>query len=53
VRPIDLIADPHALLSKLEAFAARSRATYRRLIVQPDSLAIALVGLFWTIQRVP
>jgi len=26
-------------------------ASYRRFIVQPASIAIALVGLFWTIQR--
>ena len=25
--------------------------TYRRFIVQPASLAIALTGLYWTIQR--
>lgn len=39
------------------AFAAcaywqrRDRVAYRRLFVRPASLAIALVGLFWTIQR--
>jgi hydrogenase/urease accessory protein HupE len=30
----------------------RRRPAYRRLVVQPASLAIALVGLFWTVQRV-
>ena len=34
------------------AYWQRSRFTYRRLIVQPASLVIALIGLFWTIQRV-
>ena len=29
----------------------RNRPVYRRLIVQPASLAIALLGLFWTLQR--
>ncbi len=29
----------------------RDRVQYRRFIVQPASLAIALTGLFWTIQR--
>ena len=33
------------------AYWQRSRVTYRRLIVQPASLVIALIGLFWTIQR--
>ena len=39
------------------AFAAcaywqqRDRATYRRFIVVPASFAIALVGVFWTVQR--
>jgi len=30
----------------------RSRPAYRALIVQPASLLIAAIGLFWTIQRV-
>ena len=39
------------------AFAAvacwRSNGTtYRRLVVQPASLLIALVGLYWTVQRI-
>jgi hydrogenase/urease accessory protein HupE len=29
----------------------RDRIAYRRLIVVPASLAIALIGLFWTVQR--
>jgi hypothetical protein len=29
-----------------------NRASYRQLVVQPASLVIALVGLYWTIQRV-
>src|SRR5437588_10158760 len=39
------------------AFAAvvywrSNRVTYRRFLIQPASLAIALTGLYWTIQRV-
>jgi hydrogenase/urease accessory protein HupE len=34
------------------AYWQRSRTSYRRFIVQPASLVIAFVGLFWTIQRV-
>jgi len=34
------------------AYWQRSGTTYRRLIVQPASLLIALIGLFWTVQRV-
>ena len=34
------------------AYWQRGRSTYRRLIVQPASFVIALIGLFWTIQRV-
>jgi len=30
----------------------RNRATYRRVVIQPASLAIALIGLYWTVQRV-
>jgi hypothetical protein len=30
----------------------RNHAAYRRLIIQPASLAIALIGLYWTVQRV-
>jgi hypothetical protein len=29
----------------------RDRVSYRRFIVQPASVVIALTGLFWTIQR--
>ena len=29
----------------------RDRVAYRRFVVMPASLAIALVGLFWTVQR--
>jgi HupE / UreJ protein len=39
------------------AFAAlaswrSNRVSYRRFIVQPASLAIALIGLYWTVQRI-
>jgi hypothetical protein len=30
----------------------RNAVAYRRVVVQPTSIAIALVGLFWTVQRV-
>lgn len=33
------------------AYWRSDRLTYRRLIVQPASLAIALAGVYWTIQR--
>ena len=33
------------------AYWRQNRATYRRLVVQPASLAIAVLGLYWTIQR--
>jgi hydrogenase/urease accessory protein HupE len=38
------------------AFAAvmywrRNQLTYRRLVIQPASLLIALMGLYWTVQR--
>lgn len=36
----------------LVASWARRRAWYRRRVVVPASLAIAAVGLFWTVQRV-
>jgi hydrogenase/urease accessory protein HupE len=32
---------------------ARHREGYRRLVVLPGSAAIALIGLFWTMQRLP
>jgi hydrogenase/urease accessory protein HupE len=41
-----------AIAFALVAYWRSSRQTYRRLIVQPASLAIALTGLYWTIQRV-
>jgi len=28
------------------------RSTYRRFVVQPASFAIALTGLYWTVQRI-
>ena len=34
------------------AYWRQDRGTYRRLVVRPASLAIALTGLFWTVQRV-
>ena len=33
------------------AYWRRNQLLYRRLIVQPASLAISVVGLFWTLQR--
>jgi len=33
------------------AYWRRNRPAYRRLVVQPVSVAIALTGLFWTLQR--
>jgi hypothetical protein len=33
------------------AYWRRNRPLYRRVIVQPASVAIALLGLFWTLQR--
>jgi hydrogenase/urease accessory protein HupE len=34
------------------AYWRRNQFTYRRFIVQPASFAIALAGLYWTVQRV-
>jgi len=34
------------------AYWQRNSLTYRRFIVQPASLAIALAGLYWTVQRI-
>ena len=34
------------------AYWRANRLTYRRFIVQPVSLAIALAGIYWTVQRV-
>jgi HupE/UreJ protein len=33
------------------AYWRHNRMTYRRFVVQPASLAIALAGLYWTVQR--
>jgi hydrogenase/urease accessory protein HupE len=33
------------------AYWRHNRVTYRRFVVQPASLAIAVVGLYWTVQR--
>ena len=33
------------------AYWRRNQLSYRRFVVQPASLAIALTGLFWTVQR--
>jgi hydrogenase/urease accessory protein HupE len=41
-----------ALAFAVVAYWRANRLTYRRFIVQPASLAIALAGLYWTIQRV-
>jgi hydrogenase/urease accessory protein HupE len=40
-----------ALLFLAVAYWRANGLTYRRFIVQPASLAIAIVGLYWTIQR--
>ncbi|HYU78217.1 MAG TPA: HupE/UreJ family protein [Vicinamibacterales bacterium] len=34
------------------AYWQRKELTYRRFVVQPASIAIALVGLYWTLQRI-
>ncbi len=41
-----------ALAFAAVAYWRRNRVTYRRIIVQPASLAIALAGLYWTVQRI-
>src|SRR5262249_14227973 len=41
-----------ALAFAAVAYFHRNRATYRRVVIQPASLAIALIGLYWTVQRV-
>jgi hydrogenase/urease accessory protein HupE len=41
-----------ALAFAAVAYWRSNRPVYRRFIVQPASLAIALTGLYWTIQRV-
>ena len=40
-----------ALAAALCAYWQRDRASYRRFVAQPASVVIALVGLFWTVQR--
>jgi hypothetical protein len=40
-----------ALAFAAVAYWRRNRPLYRRLVVQPVSVAISLVGLFWTLQR--
>jgi hypothetical protein len=40
-----------ALAFAAVAYWRRNRLAYRRLVVQPVSIAISLVGLFWTLQR--
>jgi len=34
------------------AYWRSDRRTYRRFVVQPASFAIALIGLYWTVQRI-
>ena len=50
--PSDETHQAEAVLVLSYPYWQRSHTTYRRLIVQPVSLVIALVGLFWTLQRV-
>jgi hypothetical protein len=40
-----------ALAFATVAYWRHNRPLYRRLIVQPASVVISLVGLFWTLQR--
>ena len=40
-----------ALAFAAVAYWRRNRPLYRRVVVQPVSVAIALIGLFWTLQR--
>jgi hydrogenase/urease accessory protein HupE len=40
-----------AAASLLVAYWSKNRAVYRRLVVVPGSALIALVGLYWTIER--
>jgi hypothetical protein len=40
-----------ALAFAAVAYWRRNRPVYRRLVVQPVSVAISLIGLFWTLQR--
>jgi len=41
-----------ALAFAAVAYWRRNRPLYRRVVVQPASIAISLIGLFWTLQRV-
>jgi HupE / UreJ protein len=40
-----------AATSLLVAYWPKNRAVYRRFIIVPGSALIALIGLYWTIQR--
>jgi hypothetical protein len=40
-----------ALAFAAVAYWRRNRPMYRRLVVQPVSVAISVIGLFWTLQR--
>jgi hypothetical protein len=40
-----------ALAFAAVAYWRRNRPMYRRLVVQPVSIAISVIGLFWTLQR--
>jgi hypothetical protein len=40
-----------AIAFLLVGYWRRNALSYRRLIAQPASMAIALMGLYWTIQR--
>src|SRR5262245_55850919 len=40
-----------AIAAAVAAGWQRDRVLYRRFVVQPASVAMALVGLFWTVQR--
>jgi hydrogenase/urease accessory protein HupE len=40
-----------AIAAALCAYWQRDHLSYRRFVVQPASVLIALVGLFWTVQR--
>ena len=40
-----------ALASAAVIYWRRNQFTYRRFVIQPASTAIALTGLYWTVQR--
>jgi len=40
-----------ALAFAAVAYWRRNHSMYRRLVVQPVSVGISLIGLFWTLQR--